>query len=341
MDEEPIHPKVRRGPSVSEIAKIAGVGTATVDRVLNGRDQVALTTRTKVLEALAALQRPRSNKRKKIAFICESGDSFNRSLTEAVGSVAWRRQDLDLTVSTFSSFDVQLIPFAQRIEREAEQSDGIVLVAREDPIVARAARAVMRRGKPVVCLATDLPRSSRHGFVGSDEHSAGASAAGLLGRLIAKRDGRILFIACGTYHAAKDREDGFRSTLQREFPHLRIVDRIDVRNEPELTYQAVGKFVAEHGMPDGIYSVAGGNSGVGKALVEMGIERQVVFIGHELNANSRALLRSGAMDFLIGRDQEREVMLSLAMIEAILDDRPYRDRDENQVRIICKHTCES
>lgn len=341
MNEELVSAKkIRRGPSVSEIAKIAGVGTATVDRVLNARGQVALGTRTRILEALATLQQPHSDKRKRIAFICESGDSFNRSLSEAIAAVAWRRQDLELTVCTFSSFDVQLIPFAQRIEREADLSDGIVIVAREDPIVTRAARAVMRRKKPVVCLATDLARSSRHGFVGSDERSAGAAAAGLIGRLIVKSDGRVLFIACGTYHAAKDREEGFRSTLEQEFPDLRIVHRIDVRNEPELTYQAIRRFVAEHGVPDGIYSVAGGNSGVGKALVELGIGSLVVFIGHELNANSRALLRSGVMDFLIGRDQEREVMLSLAMIEAILDERPHHNRDENQVRIICKHTCD-
>jgi LacI family transcriptional regulator len=50
--------KIRRGPSVSEIAELAGVGTATVDRVLNGRGQVSATTATRVLDALAQLQKP-------------------------------------------------------------------------------------------------------------------------------------------------------------------------------------------------------------------------------------------------------------------------------------------
>ena len=242
-------------------------------------------------------------------------------------------------VHTVSSFEVQLIPFAQLIEREADLADGIILVAREDATVVRAVRAVMRRGKPVVCLATDLPRPCRHGFVGSDERSAGRAAAELLGDLIRSDDGRVLFIACGAYDAAKDREDGFRSALQEEYRHLRIEHRVDVRNDPELAYAEVKKFVAEHGPPAGIYSIAGGNSGIGRALVELGIAREVIFVGHELNANSRSLLRSGVMDYLIGRDQEQEVMLSLAVIEAALDGRPHRDRDERQVRIICKYTC--
>ena len=113
----------------------------------------------------------------------------------------------------------------------------------------------------------------------------------LLGDLIRSDDGRVLFIACGAYDAAKDREDGFRSALQEEFPHLRIEHRVDVRNDPELAYAEVKKFVAEHGPPAGIYSIAGGNSGIGRALVELGIAREVIFVGHELNANSRSLLR--------------------------------------------------
>ena len=184
-------------PQLDEIASLAGVGTATVDRVLNARGQVSQATKMKVLDALAQLQKPRNQTRRRFSVVCESGDSFNRSLTEAVESVAWRRQDLELVALTFSSFEVQLIPFAQQIEREADLSDGIILVAREDATVVRAARAVMRRGKPVVCLATDLPRSCRHGFVGSDERSAGKAAAELLGDLIRGDEAAFCLLPAG------------------------------------------------------------------------------------------------------------------------------------------------
>ena len=335
--QQPI--RIRRGPSLGEVAALAGVGTATVDRVLSARGQVAPATAARVLDALAALQRPQDRAPRRFTFLCESGDSFNRSLVEAVAAVAWRRQDLDLVVRIFSSFEVELVPFAQAIERDAELSDGMVLVAREDAHVVRAARGVMRRGKPVVCLATDLPRPCRCGYVGSDERRAGAAAAGLFGDLVRKDSGRLLLIVSAAYHAAKDREEAFRAVLERDFPHLRVEQRLDVRDDPDVAQAVVKDHVAWHGAPDGIYSVAGGNSGVGRALVELGIEREVVFVGHELNANSRLLLRSGVMDYLIGRDQEQEVMLVLAMIEAALDGRPHHDCDERQVHIVSKHTC--
>jgi LacI family transcriptional regulator len=331
--------KIRRGPSVEEVALLAGVGTATVDRVLNGRSLVSGEMRTRVIDALSKLRAPHNFYKRRICFLCESGDSFNRALTEAVLAIGWRRQDLELAIRTFPSMDVRLINFAQEIEREAESSDGLVLVSRENIHVTRAARAVRRRGKPVICLATDLEPRCRNGFVGSDERAAGMAAAELLGSLVRESRGRILFIHCGTYHAAKDREDGFREVLSREFPNLEISGRLDVRNDPKIAHEEVLAYIQQHGAPDGIYSVAGGNSGVGAALEEASVAQKVVFIGHELNNNSRALLKSGAMDYLIGRDQEREVMLSLAMIEAALDGRPHHDRDTTQVRIISRFTC--
>src|SRR3954451_13583869 len=77
-----------RGPTILEIARASGVGTATVDRVLNARGGVREVTRKKVLAAVAALNggtgpEPVAAGRK-IAFLAESGSSFNRTLQEAV-----------------------------------------------------------------------------------------------------------------------------------------------------------------------------------------------------------------------------------------------------------------
>ena len=75
-----------RGPTIGEIAKASRVGTATVDRVLNGRDSVRETTRMKVLAALAHLSggaEPGGEApRRRISFVCDSGVSFNRTLQE-------------------------------------------------------------------------------------------------------------------------------------------------------------------------------------------------------------------------------------------------------------------
>src|SRR5687767_12081465 len=99
---EPAPARGKRGPLVKEVAARAGVGPATVDRVLNGRGPVAPATRLRVPTAPGSFQAPRPEARRRIALLCESGDSFTRALEEAVAAVAARRPDLDHVVRAFS-----------------------------------------------------------------------------------------------------------------------------------------------------------------------------------------------------------------------------------------------
>src|SRR3954454_3963535 len=98
-----------RGPTILEIARVSGVGTATVDRVLNGRGSVREATRSKVLAAVDALNGGASPEpvaappRPRIAFLTESGPSFNRTLQEAVEAYAAGREDVACTFAAVAS----------------------------------------------------------------------------------------------------------------------------------------------------------------------------------------------------------------------------------------------
>ena len=74
-----------RGPTVAAIAQEAGLGTATVDRVLNARNNVRGPTVQKVLAAIERLKGETSGKqhvKQHIAFISDSGVSFNKTLED-------------------------------------------------------------------------------------------------------------------------------------------------------------------------------------------------------------------------------------------------------------------
>ena len=74
--------RVWRGPTISDIARVSGLGTATIDRVLNGRPGVKESSRAKVQAAMEMLAKPASAAAKllRIAFISELGVTFNRTL---------------------------------------------------------------------------------------------------------------------------------------------------------------------------------------------------------------------------------------------------------------------
>ncbi len=332
-----------RGPTIPEIARASGVGTATVDRVLNARQGVREVTRKKVLDALAELAggaKPKPiSTRRNVAFLTDSGVSFNRSLEEAVADYRASHAGVSCTFTAITTADVEPIKFAQLIERTAEEADGLVVVAREDLMINRAIRAVSGRGVPVVCVTTDLPNSNRIAYVGSDQTSAGATAAYLMGRVLAGRAGKILLVISAPYRGQEERELGFRRVLRSEFTHLDVEERVSSNDQIEVSYRSVRKYIEEHGPPVGIYNVAGGNIGIARALRDEGLQGDVIFIGHELNANSRMLLESGGMDFVVGHDLDREVELSVEVISAHLDGRHAPGATQTKVRIYTKYSC--
>ena len=85
--------------------------------------------------------------------------------------------------------------------------------------------------------------------------------------------------------------------------------------------------------------MAAGNVGVGQALREAGLQDEVVFIAHELNANSRTLLESSVLDLVIGHDLAREVTMSVNAITAYLRQEAVPVIPPTEVCIYTKYNC--
>jgi LacI family transcriptional regulator len=332
-----------RGPTIAEIARETGVGTATVDRVLNGRSNVREVTRLKVLGALERLWRPEisniSRSAKRIAFLCDSGVSFSTTLESAVSDCAARNADVTYTYFSVTTSKTDPIKFANMIERSAAEADALVIVAREDLTINRAIRNVVARDIPVVCLTTDLPTSGRSFYVGSDQTSAGATAAFLMGQIIGAREGKVLLVYSAPYRGQEERELGFRRILRSEFPKLLVDERVNSNDDSDYVFQNVVRYIEDHGEPAGIYNVGGGNIGIGKAIQQFKLAGKTVFIGHELNPNSRLLLETGIMNFAIGHDVLSEVEAAVKCIAALLDKQTSAAVPSSAIRIFTKYSC--
>jgi LacI family transcriptional regulator len=187
-------------------------------------------------------------------------------------------------------------------------------------------------------MTTDLPNSGRAAYVGNDQTSAGSAAAHLMGRFVGERIGKVLIVISASYRVQEERELGFRRVLRADFAHLEIEDRVNSNDDAEYSYRNLMEYLDRHGAPLGIYNVAGGNLGIGRALEASGLVGKTVFIGHELNANSRTLLETGLMDVVIGHDVDHEVALSVRCIEAAWNRRPVPS-GSTEIKIHTKFNC--
>lgn len=310
-----------KGPTIRQIAELAGVGSASVDRVLNKRPGVKEKTRARVLAALEKLEHDRGANTKilRIMLFCESGAAFNQQMDTAVTNVNRSIPGVEVHSYFVTTSESDPVQFASQIEKESKNADGVILVAREHPAINMAMRKLTSASMPVVCLTTDLPSSRRSAFVGNDQYAAGSVAAQLIGQILPDRPNSILLIMSEPFRSQQEREMGFRRVLRNEFPHLRIEERMISNDDPDTTYQQLLAYFESHEHPAAIYNVAGANRGVAMALEEKGIARKTIFVGHELTPYSRALLSAGVMDYAISHDFTYELNTAVEWIKSKLN----------------------
>jgi LacI family transcriptional regulator len=259
---------------------------------------------------------PEISKPLRLHLFADSGRSFVEAAETAAKNFCLRNLSVEINVELHVSYTVDPNDFAQRIEAAAATSDGIILVAREHPAINDAVRVITGRGIPVICLTTDLPSSGRTAYVGSDQYVSGATAGWLCGRMLPRGEtGQVLFVYSVPFRCHQDREQGFRHVFRSEFPALAIDEKVSSNESVDVIYDAVRRYIGKNGPPAAIYNVSGANLGVGRALEDEGISKTTVFVGHELNMNSRSLLERGIMDIAIGHDFEREIALSVECIK--------------------------
>jgi LacI family transcriptional regulator len=302
--------------TIVEVARVAGVGTATVDRVLNGRAGVKERTRRRVMAAAEQLgyltgaswpgPAPRAGALALDFLIPDGNNTFLAMLAGHLEAMAGaRRAEATIRVHRVAGFDPHAL--AGKLEELRDATSGIGVIAIDHPVVREAIRDTAARGVNVLTMVSDLSNVPRVGYVGIDNRAAGRLAGHLLGRFIRPGGKRVaLFAGSLSYRGHEEREMGFRHIVAEEYPDLQVAELREVKDDRDRAYREATALLATHKDLAGIYNIGAGTRGIAQALEESGRVSEVVFVCHELTEHTRRFLLSGTVDVVIDQNPRVE-----------------------------------
>ncbi|OED42040.1 hypothetical protein AB833_08180 [Chromatiales bacterium (ex Bugula neritina AB1)] len=293
---------MKHAARLSDIAKHAGVSTATVDRVLNGRANVRESTRQRVLQAQQAIESgsvPTDRQRPwriKVILPKHAGPSteyFARCIQQ-LGTFG------QATIECEYAVKIEPVALARKLRACVGQGiDAVAFQALEDPRVAHAVSTLNQAGIPCVTVLSGMESAPVIGHIGSNNRAAGRTAGLMMGHMT-NTPGEILIVTSGDlYRAHEAREMGFRAVLRSQFPHLAIATSLVGRDDIERTEKIVSDALEQYTAVVGIYNVGAGNQGIASALKSDTLSGEVVFIGHNLTPKTHNYLLEGTMNAVV------------------------------------------
>lgn len=314
-------------PTIADLARAAGVGISTVDRVLNGRDPVRRATAERVLAAAeqigfhatgAIRQRLGVDRPERVlGFVLQQRSSrFYAQLGAALAEAAKAAPAIRGRPRIEYLEDLSPGAVAERLLKLGKDVDAIALVAADHPRVTQAIDQLQAGGVPVLALISDLSAPRRAGYVGLDNWKVGRTAAWAITHLCRKPGHVGILVGSHRYRCQEACEMSFRSYCREHAPGFHLLEPRTSLEDARYAHASTLELLQRDPDLVGLWVAGGGIEGVMQALRDEGAADRVVTVGLDLTEETRSGLIDGALKLVLSHPMRR---LAEAAVEAMAE----------------------
>ena len=340
---------------VKEIARLAKVSLATVDRVLHNRTGVSEATRTKIQKIIQRLNYRPNILARRLA----SGKVYR--FAALIPAVSEETDYWQAPMNGISRAESELSQYGIKVERVLldmndkksfvrqaklildNEIDGVVMAPSFMGESVEFTNACKELNIPYVFINSDIPAQHSLCYIGPELYKSGYLAASLAG-YSKQEKGKIMVVnivkEMDNQHHVVRKEEGFRSYFKEKNINAEILEV----NINQTDYQAVEKRLTEvFEQNKDITAIFVTNSrvfSVAKFLEKKGL-KNILLIGYDYIAENIQCLREGKINFLICQKPEEQGYRGImALYHHLILKLPIANIDYMPIDIITKENYE-
>lgn len=338
--------------TLNDVAKKAGVGKGTVDRVIHNRGRFSEETRKRVMDVIEELgYKPNrvavmlaKKKEYKIAVIYHDREKdFWDDVAAGIRGAEEEFAPLGVNLERFILPKVEPDMQAEILEKiiSGEEYAGIALVPYKTERIFELLDKAVQKGIRVITFNNDEP-CSKGCFVGQELYKSGTVAGRLMSH-IAPKNARIMVIRPKVVEMAglNQRVIGFLDIIKGR-KDINQVEVVGLPQDNELVYQETMRIVKEK-RPDAIYVSTIYVEQVADAMEKLGIGKDIILIGHDLSKSIvRHLTQTQIIAFTIGQDPYYQGYKTIELLSKwiVLGEEPEQGNYYTKNEIFVKENCE-
>ncbi len=332
--------------TIEDVAKKAGVGRGTVDRVLHNRGRISAETREKVLRCIEELNyKPnkaarmlarKGNYRIAVTFHNEEKEFWDQ-IQKGVDKAAEEYKVLGVTVDDYILPQIDIEAQLNIIRHVIDSKyDGLAIVPYDSERITEALKEAMEKGIEVVTF-NNQDRNLNCCYIGHDGFQSGRTAGKMMS-LIAKNNCRYAIVSAHSsiMNQIDERSEGFLEVINQNRKDMQFLGVLNFPEDCEEVYTKIrGIFSKKNQEIDAVYVTTAIAGTVAKAIEDENLNQKVIFIGHDLTETNIAYMKKGVIDILIGQEPERQAYAAIDKIcKKLLTDEEIGENEYTKISIV-------
>lgn len=303
--------------TIKEIADLANVSRATVDKVIHHRPGVKKETEERILTILKELNyqpnligKALVNSKNPFKLGIILTPEYNTYIQYTLKGIRRAEKEfshfgIDVTVKMLTSLEpVELMSILN--EFQAMHISGLAILPMDDAQVKAKINQIAGEGTAVVTFNSRLRGIDEICFIGQDHYKGGRIAAGLMEKIVPEEGDIGVIISTKNLSCHQDRLSGFTTRIAESKIPLSIVDIQENQDRKEDAFRITLEYCNKYPNLKGIYLAGGGITGVASALSLSNNKSRIKLICHDLLPESSTLLKNGIVDFVLGQSAEEQ-----------------------------------